>query len=857
LADAVDRLHLAAGHAVWPTPAIRDFDGWLLERYTERQQRDASLPRALTDFEERELWRAAILATEIGRECLEPDGAAASARRARRAMLEHGIPFRALTAYQTPEALALLEWNAAFEARCQELECIPADRLLTELAPDIGRVAWIDSPSWRPVARRWLQTHGGAPLAPARTGSAAVMRRHEASAPDAELAAIAHWAAGELAVQPNYRAWILIPDLRSRRTEVEDAFDAALAPQRFRFDGTRDPAPYAIAGGTALADYAPVRAALCSLRALTGPLAFEDLSALLRLPELHASPSEAAAAAQLDVMLRERGPSEAPLRTWLALARRLAHERVSAALPALARIERCAELVTALPGSQPLTYWASVWLQAFQAAAWAWPERWSSTEFQAAERFRDVVVGLAAAAALFGSRGAASALGLLQRAARDTAFQPQTGVPPIAVSGHIMDPWLDYDGLWIAGCDADRWPPPVAAIPLIPLPLQRQFGVVAATAALQFELAVDLERRWRRCADRCVFSCAPTDGRAVHLSPLLSESSPLELAAVTTRPHWQAFAKHAPRLERLNDEQAPPVGTDERTRGVATLQAQSRCAFRGFAQVRLACDSLDRPVPGFNQRERGTLLHRVLEEVWSTLRSSAQLAALAPAERTALIRRSVVGAVDAQAAQRDPGREWQRRERGRLEALIDKWLQVESLREPFEVEAVEQGMQIGHFGGLEFHVRIDRCDRLVQGGRVLIDYKSGNVGADWRGERPDNPQLPIYALLQRQELVAVAYAKVNAGECGFVAETARNGVFKPGGRRSALEGQPDFAALVDLWAARIETLAAQFAAGNAAVAPTLRACASCDLQALCRIPSAQSESADAETAGAATAGADE
>ena len=174
-------------------------------------------------------------------------------------------------------------------------------------------------------------------------------------------------------------------------------------------------------------------------------------------------------------------------------------------------------------------------------------------------------------------------------------------------------------------------------------------------------------------------------------------------------------------------------------------------------------------------------------------------------------------------------------------SVLAKWLDIERQREPFEVEQLEHGTQAARHGGLEFAVRIDRVDRLADGTRVLIDYKTGNATADWRGERPDNPQLPIYALLRPDALVAVAYGRVNAGECSFIAEAERPAIFKPNGRRSPLEGMPDLAALTQVWARRIENLAADFAAGRAAVAPTVRACKSCRLHGLCRVPAALEE----------------
>ena len=108
-----------------------------------------------------------------------------------------------------------------------------------------------------------------------------------------------------------------------------------------------------------------------------------------------------------------------------------------------------------------------------------------------------------------------------------------------------------------------------------------------------------------------------------------------------------------------------------------------------------------------------------------------------------------------------------------MTALLAKWMRTEELREPFEVEALEGGARQVRHGGLDYSIRIDRCDRLAGGGRVLIDYKTGMAAVDWRGDRPDNPQLPIYALLQPEELVAVAYGRVNAADCCFVAESAR------------------------------------------------------------------------------------
>ncbi len=845
LFDAIERAHREAGRDIWPTPRVRDFGGWLKEQHVQRQLTDSSTPRCLSDVEERELWRSVILESESSGQFLEPSGAARAARRAHATMLEYGIPVSVVAAYRTEESLALLEWSRRFAERCRLLHCISAAQLSP--SPPAEAIAWIESPQWRPVARRWLQENAGVPLPPVSAAARGSSRVYRAESADGELASMARWGLTNLRRNPSFRAWICVPDLALRREELVDAFDAALAPQRFSLSDPQARAPYgaqyAVAGGTPLADHAPVHSALALLSACTGAVAFEQFSSLLRLPELQGEPAEAGAAARLDVALRSRAPSEADLVQWLTLASGVARAQSIGPVAALHRLQSAARTLEQLRGNQPISRWVSLWIAAFEAGPWALRHRWSSSEYQSAERFRELLAALASGDRLFGTQSRRSAERILRRAARDTAFQTQTGIPAIWVSGQLLDPWLHYDGLWVAGCSEERWPPPLDPIPLLPIQLQRQYGVTAAAVQSQLQFAEDLQRRWQGRAHECVFSCADAgDGRRAVPSPLLPEDSsalPPEYVAAP-RPHWLALSGSAPALEELVDETAPPFGSGERTRGVSTLRAQSRCPFRGFAQTRLTSDALERPVPGFNERERGELLHDALEHIWSEVRHSTRLLELEsdPAAESRLVDESVQRAIVRRCGRRDPGSRWRDRERLRMHALLIKWLQFERRREPFEVERLEEGAQIARHAGLEFSVRIDRTDRLADGARVLIDYKSGMAGPDWRGERPDNPQLPIYALLRRDALVAVAYGRINAAGCSFVTESERAGIFGAGSAITKMEGEPTIAALTEVWSRRIEKLAADFQGGRAEVNPTPQACRSCHLHGLCRIPSA-------------------
>lgn len=844
LFDALERAQRLAGRDLWPTPRVRALRTWLVERHLESL---APMERLLSEAEESELWLE-VVGGNSGALNHEPAAAARAARRARRAMIEHGIPLEALAAHASEEASALLEWCRRFEVRCRALGCIGADRLWPSLSAAAGsqeQLAWIDSPSWLPAARRWLETHVGAPLAAARVeGGQAPPAAHRFTSAARELAGIAAWARGRLEADPSFRAWICIPDLASRRAAIEDAFDAELEPGRFALEAPPEGMPrYALAGGLPLIDHAPVRLALELLAGSHGLVAFERFSTLVRSAAFAPEPTDTQTA-RLDLELRRIAIAEAPLAAWLARAQ----ECPEGTALAVERLRAAQRVLASVPGTRLMSEWTRVWTSAFEAGPWASSARWSSSEYQAAERCRELLATLSVGDRIFGRITRAAAEGILRRAAQATPFQAQTGIPPIWVSAQRHDPWLAYDAIWVSGCDEQRWPPPPAPLPLLPVPLQRRFGIVDADASTQLALAEELQRRWRERAAELHFSSADApESRAGKPSTLLAAvcAAPGVLEPAPPSPHWHAQWRAAPALESFLEQAGPAFGPGERTRGVETLKAQSRCAFRGFAHTRLVVEALRRPTPGFSDAERGMLLHDALERLWRDLGSSDQLDARPATALALLVARAAAEALERRCKQRDPGRRWREREQTRLEGLLLRWLEVEKLRAPFRVERLEGAAPVLRLGGLDYVVRIDRVDRLeADDAQLLIDYKSGAVRRDWDGERPDNPQLPLYALTLPGVLAGVAYARINAVECRFLAETDRRDLFKRGAPATSLENAASLAELKSWWARRLEKLAQDVASGRAVLDPTRTACASCDFAALCRVDSVAIERAD-------------
>ena len=171
-------------------------------------------------------------------------------------------------------------------------------------------------------------------------------------------------------------------------------------------------------------------------------------------------------------------------------------------------------------------------------------------------------------------------------------------------------------------------------------------------------------------------------------------------------------------------------------------------------------------------------------------------------------------------------------ERARLARLAREWLEIEKSRPPFEVLATERSQALS-VAGLEFSGRIDRMDRLEGGGHALIDYKTSRTPSPkhWQPPRPEDPQLPLYAVAAKEPVAAVAFAKVRPGEMRFMGfsreKDALPRVLQAKNWKSLLEG----------WKSEAEALGTAFAAGEAAVDPKreLQTCRYCALHTLCRV----------------------
>jgi len=288
------------------------------------------------------------------------------------------------------------------------------------------------------------------------------------------------------------------------------------------------------------------------------------------------------------------------------------------------------------------------------------------------------------------------------------------------------------------------------------------------------------------------------------------------------------------------------AGTEAR-RGTGVFRDQAACPFRAFAHARLGARALDEPEPGLDPIDRGNLLHGVMKALWLNLKSHANLCAF-PEEAVRLaVREAVAGAIAEMARERPQTftARFVALEQARLEQLVLGWLEIEKQRAPFTVVFPEKE-QMASYGGLAIRIVPDRVDELEGGARVVIDYKTGTPKINqWFGDRPDEPQLPIYALAQNN-VAAVAFAQIRKDDARFLGIAAEAGLapgVEPvsGIKEAAALGS--WKALLAEWHRVIESLGEAFRAGDARVAPKdgTRTCEYCDVGPLCRIRELEEE----------------
>jgi ATP-dependent helicase/nuclease subunit B len=871
-ARAARRLHFdfarrqaAQGRQAWSTPAILDWQSWLHQLWQDWSFAHPDAPVLLTPLQERALWQQ--VQHSDANLVVSPESMAALAQSAYALLSAYDAHASREQFWPEIDAELFRQWAQRFDRACERHAWLSPALLESQLAEAVQSEAL--------ALPREIVLVGFDRTTPSQDSLLQALRLQNvtvnvlnAEVPAAELRfvqpvgvreeieacafGIRELLAARPEATPGGPEWkpiaVLSTEVDRQRGQIDRIFRSILTPECISVFSSQDPrATYEFSLGEPLGSIPVIHAALLALRWVVRPLPQQDATWLLLSGFLFDARTDELALAQADARLREK----AALSPLVSLPRVLsALHAASDGLGTLrGRLQHALDFAAVHRFSsedRSPSAWAELVRLLLDEFGWSGAAALDSIQYQARQRWDKLLEDVALLDLHSERISYARFLHQLATYAEETLFSAESLAAPVQIMGPLEAAGQEFDAIWFLGVSDQQWPSTGTPHPLLPLHVQRQAGMPHATKDEDWQLAQTVTRRILASAREITFSCAQRDKDGeLRPSPLLSlfDLESVSLATLTTE---------VPALEPEYVHDAAQVGWSggESSGGAGLLRDQAACPFRAFAAHRLHARALDEAEWGLSAIERGNLLHDVMHRFW-TEESPRRISGLDDLRRTiaedqllSVLRYHIQQAfADWTAGHTEEP--WTlaylRSEQQRLATRLHEWLQDEAKRQPFLVEACEQTLSNVQVGNLHLRLRADRIDRLPDGDRLLIDYKTGAVHTSaWHGDRPDEPQLPLYAAYGNVENVGgVLFAQIRAGHTAFLGHVreAKLQLYEELKNASPFVKFPYQDSMRDGWAEALAALAEEFSRGDAAVRPKhgRRTCEHCAITPLCRI----------------------
>ncbi len=849
--------------------------------------------KTLSATQEQVLWEQVVTTSDLGAALLRPTATAAQAASAYRTLIDWCQPLneQALRDRFTADedSSVLLAWLDQFEQRCESNHWLPAvkitERVITAFqqgALTAGQgIVTIGFEDMTPLNQALLESAGGyAHYKPqAKACSVTVV---ECDTAQQELLAAAVWAKQTLKNQPDARVAIVIPDLAQQRQAVHrlllEVFDPAYN-QPLDEQGAptaRRNMPFNFSAGYPLIEAPIISAGINALSLAFQTLDIDTIESICQSPFYSLRSEDGELISRLILAVREERGFELSTAKFRHLAEKVSTKyqkyQVEQAglnpddmepwhfvqtLQSIANISRRHNLGQ----SRSALQWREVFEQVLGLISWPGQRRLDSTEYQQVSQWQQILSEFCSLNFVSGAMAYAEAITALRSILSRHIFQPQSADSSLQILGTLEAAGLQFSHLWLQSMSEKQWPPAPGPNPLLPFALQREQGMPHATAERELLYARNLTQRFIASAEHVVISSPGlVDDNPAAVSSLFDHYPRTTIETLLGRsleslvPLIEIRRRHfeSQQLEDFDAGYAPPLTGSEKIRGGSSLFAsQSACPFRAFASHRLALRVLPQPELGLNAADRGSILHRALELIWQKLKDQQALSAMSGQSLAQLCEDTSRYTLN-EFSQRLAGRlgeRYKQLEQRRLQPLLLAWLAVEKERANFTVTGTET-RKVFHVKDLTLETRIDRVDTLDDGSVVIVDYKTGNTAISrWWGDRPDEPQLPLYSMLAENggdTVGGIAFAQIRADGCvikGVGAEESPEPSLQWKEKYKTDAGAMDWPQLKQHWEKVLTALAADFMAGKAAVDPKQPAqtCQYCDLSSLCRVNHKQVE----------------
>ena len=455
----------------------------------------------------------------------------------------------------------------------------------------------------------------------------------------------------------------------------------------------------------------------------------------------------------------------------------------------------------------------------------------SSSTYQCFQRFITLFDELLQLSVITPLMNKTQALNALSELAKSTIFQAQKSTTPIQVLGLLEASGCTFDSVWVSGLTDQCLPQKINLSAFIPLDVQRKHQMPHAIAERELQFAQQLLQRLQNGCQDSVFSHPRLTGDIPNLPcPLICHLPKLIVCELPA-------TRSTSCLISQNEHYILPLRATESVRGgTALLANQAQCPFRAFATHRLYASPGPAISDGPDASERGQIIHKIMDLLWKHLGSQRNLLVLTPDEMHQLIENAITHALTPLINEGSHSFSplVQEVERSRLYRLTHACLEWDKQRPPFVVEAVEQTFTL-NLAGIDFRVRVDRLDRVTSDKQWVIDYKSSlPINKPWNEERPEAPQLLLYALLD-DSINALLFVQLKAGRitCSGLSEDS-----SPVQGVSVLKKGEKWPERRQQWHQQLTQLANEFQTGHCLPQPNRGStCQHCDFPNLCRIQS--------------------
>jgi ATP-dependent helicase/nuclease subunit B len=792
------------GKTAWPIANILPLNSWINQQWTLSDNR----LMLLSPLQESSLWR----------EISQKNAATIPAmQQAWNHLHAWKIPLETIASSYHHAVQSFYQWATTLQDHCRKNQWITAAELTMALSldaidlPEKIILAGFDdhSPAHQDLLVRLGDCCTVTTLNP--PSCAHTVKRYQLDHTESELQHMAQWAHQLHQTDTHLKIACVIPNLTAIRHDVVRIFSAKF----------NDPMSYNIAAGQRLNTLPIIQAALKAIN--------NQWPSLLQSPYIATNEADIEIGAASDKMRRDNNIKDITPPSLLPILTKLQSQFPESTL--LKRSNTLHQHQNNQPKQQTLTQWLTDFIESLHILQWPGHRSLNSIEQQIVNRWNKAIEELTECDEIIGMLDNQQAYQILEGHIEQIIFQEKSQNSPIQILGSLETAGMSFDHLWLMGLDNESWPAASAANPFLPYQLQREHNMPHASAQRELLFTQATQKRLINSAP-CIYLSSANQSGDKRLTPSkLIVHYPLSQPEDLPQDSNPIENSH---IENLSDNQARKMTDNEKVRGgTYILKLQSICPFKAFASLRLKADPLEQPQTGLSARERGQILHAVLERLWRQLKSQQTLIDMDDQQLDQVIT-TAIHQVISTSDQTNERHAFLKIEQQRLIRIIYDWLAVEKKREPFTVIANEdqRGITIGK---LSFQCRIDRIDQLANGEQLVIDYKSGHTRInDWYGERPADPQLPVYCVFGQKENVydGMAFAQVRAGDMQFKAVLSDDTDQFP-------EDTENWAELTTQWQTKLTALSDDFYEGHAEVDPLITACDHCELKPLCRVEECQ------------------